>query len=286
MTVATSDEIMSESDARRLTEKIRITAHTYAEAREKLIRYVDEAKSGNAHLALGYASWTAYLSDVLGEEPMRLAADDRREVVQLLSNEGMSTRAIAPIVGADQKTISNDLRRAEELSSPASAESAPSPDESDREEVTGMDGKKYPKKKRKSPTKVTDEMVAEMVERYEAGESAESIASGLSMTSSAVRDRLRREGVAMRTASEKLTRQGRQSLRSASRSRVLDDHAKMFSELSNRFVGMAMGLSRTQEINETLTPEMAREIRGGWDEAYKEIKRLRGLVIERSKETW
>src|SRR5699024_1751755 len=78
--IATTDYVMSESDARRLTEKIRITAHTYAEAREKLIGYVEEAKQGSAHLALGYASWTAYLSEVLGEEPMRLAADEKREV--------------------------------------------------------------------------------------------------------------------------------------------------------------------------------------------------------------
>ena len=44
----------------------------------------------------------------------------------LRAGEGMSTRAIAPIVGADQKTISNDLRRraSEELSSLLSARSA------------------------------------------------------------------------------------------------------------------------------------------------------------------
>src|SRR5690606_19560440 len=59
---------------------------------------------------LGYASWTAYLSEGLGEEPIRLARDERREVVQLLSNEGMSTRAIAPIVGVDRKTVERDVR--------------------------------------------------------------------------------------------------------------------------------------------------------------------------------
>ena len=31
----------------------------------------------------------------------------------------MSSRAIAPVVGADQKTVSNDLRSREEVSSPA-----------------------------------------------------------------------------------------------------------------------------------------------------------------------
>lgn len=109
---AVAEYVMPEDEARRLTERIRVTAHTYAEAREKLIGYVEEAKAGNAHLALGYRSWTEYLSEVLGEEPMRLARDERREVVQLLSSEGMSTRAIAPIVGASHDTVHRDLHAA------------------------------------------------------------------------------------------------------------------------------------------------------------------------------
>lgn len=40
-------------------------------------------------------------------------------MVRLLSNEGMSTRTIGAIVGADQKTVVNDRRNArEEFSSP------------------------------------------------------------------------------------------------------------------------------------------------------------------------
>lgn len=126
---------MSADDARRLTERIRITAHNYAEARDKLVALVQEAKDGNAHEALGYESWTAYLSETLGAEPMRLARDDRQDMVRVLSAEGMSTRAIASVVGVDQKTVSNDRRaqrEREEFSSPAPA--AP---------VTGLDGKTY-----------------------------------------------------------------------------------------------------------------------------------------------
>lgn len=119
---------MTEQDAQRLTERIRLTAHNYAEARTKLQELVAEAKSGNAHLALGYASWTAYLADVLGEEPMRLARGERQEMVQMLSAEGMSTRAIAPIVGADHVTVSRDLGRV--------ANATP-------ESVKGLDGKTY-----------------------------------------------------------------------------------------------------------------------------------------------
>ena len=98
---------MSADDARRLTERIRLTAHSARDSIEKLHVLVAEAKDGNAHEALGYASWTAYLADVLGEEPLRLARDQRQELVGYLSGEGMSTRAIAPIVGVSKSTVQN-----------------------------------------------------------------------------------------------------------------------------------------------------------------------------------
>lgn len=101
---------MTEQEAHRLTERIRIAAVNYTEAKEKLLKLVSEAKDGAAHEALGYKSWTAYLADVMSEEPLRLARDERREVVQLLTEEGMSTRAIAPIVGAAQSTVVEDKK--------------------------------------------------------------------------------------------------------------------------------------------------------------------------------
>lgn len=129
---AIATQQMGWSDASQLTERIRITAHNYAEAREKLQSYVAEAKAGSAHLTLGYTSWTAYLSDVLGEEPMRLARGERQEMVQMLSAEGMSTRAIAPIVGASFKTVANDVSAGVQNYTPESAA-----------QVQGMDGKTY-----------------------------------------------------------------------------------------------------------------------------------------------
>lgn len=119
---------MTEQDAQRLTERIRLTAHNYAEARTKLQELVTEAKSGNAHLALGYASWTAYLADVLGEEPMRLARGERQEMVQMLSAEGVSREAIATITGVAERTIQRDMQE-ETFVSPS--------------KVTGLDGKTY-----------------------------------------------------------------------------------------------------------------------------------------------
>lgn len=109
--------LLSPGEAQRLTQRIKITASGVRDGLFKLRNLVDEAKRSNAWNVLGYPSWTAYLADTLADEPMRLGRDERQELVGYLSGEGLSTRAIAPIVGVDQKTVSNDLRR-EEFSSP------------------------------------------------------------------------------------------------------------------------------------------------------------------------
>lgn len=134
-------ETMTEDAARRLTERIRIAATNYVEAKEKVLALVDEAKAGQAHVALGYKSWTAYLSDVLSDEPLRLARDERRELVTRLADEGMSTRAIAPIVGTTKSSVDRDLRASEELSHAGTVEpDAPKPAPVVRT-TTGLDGR-------------------------------------------------------------------------------------------------------------------------------------------------
>ena len=113
-------------DARRLTERIRLMAMTVGDNIDKLKGLVSEARESEVHVALGYASWTAYLADVLGETPMRLERDVRQELVAELSAQGMSTRAIAPIVGVSQKTVDRDVRESND--SPVEPVTEPAPD--------------------------------------------------------------------------------------------------------------------------------------------------------------
>lgn len=157
MTAEMQQPMLSVDDARRLTERIRLTAHSARESIEKLHQLVDAAKAGNAHLALGYQSWTAYLSEVLGEEPLRLARDQRQELVGYLAGEGMSTRAIAPIVGTSNFTVQKDIEAVRNLT----PDPEPDPQEAARSvvaaafaqrdepatpaKVTGLDGKSYTK---------------------------------------------------------------------------------------------------------------------------------------------
>ena len=123
--------------ARRLTERIRLIAQNVADNVEKLRELVAEAKDSNAHVALGYASWTAYLQDVFGDEPLRLAGDVRQELSAELAVQGMSNRAIGGVLGVDEKTVRNDLAGAEN-SAPARGR-----------EIVGLDGKNY-----STPTRV------------------------------------------------------------------------------------------------------------------------------------
>lgn len=100
--------LLSPADAQRLTQRIKLVASGVRDGLFKLRNLVDDAKSTNAWQVLGFASWTAYLADTLGSEPMRLARQERQEIVAYLSGEGMSTRAIAPIVGASKDTVQRD----------------------------------------------------------------------------------------------------------------------------------------------------------------------------------
>jgi hypothetical protein len=106
------------ADAQRLDKRIRLLVGTINDNLAKLYELVEQAKAGEIHKALGYPSWTAYVADVFTVQ-VRLDRGQRRELVGYLSGEGMSQRAIADVIGVDQKTVSNDLRLpGEENSSP------------------------------------------------------------------------------------------------------------------------------------------------------------------------
>lgn len=104
---------MSREDAERLTERIRMTATSFMETRDKLSLLIRQAQEGQAHEALGFPSWTAYIAQVFSDTPlMRLTRDERRVIVSDLAEQGMSTRAIAPIVGVQHSAVAKDLRAA------------------------------------------------------------------------------------------------------------------------------------------------------------------------------
>lgn len=111
--------VMDVASARRLTERIRLNVVAVRDGVEKLQALLEEAKEGNVHVALGYPSWPAYVADVMGDEPLRLSRDDRREIVDYLTGEGMSTRAIGHALGVNNATVKRDRDAGVAFATPA-----------------------------------------------------------------------------------------------------------------------------------------------------------------------
>ena len=132
---------LTERQARTLADKIRKGLNGAADTTDKLNKQVGDAAELMAEafekriwLALGEESWDDFVNKELGEVRVRLERSVRQTLVYQL-NTGpahMSTRAIAPVLGVDQKTVSNDLRQVKrEL-----GVTVPTP-------VVGTDGKTY-----------------------------------------------------------------------------------------------------------------------------------------------
>lgn len=96
--------------ARRRAERIRIKARSITEQYSDLRALVDEAERCEDHLTLGYPSWTAYVADLFGDEPLRLPRDSRIPMSNMLAEKGMSTRAIGSMLGVHHDTVATDLR--------------------------------------------------------------------------------------------------------------------------------------------------------------------------------
>jgi hypothetical protein len=146
--------ILSQREAERMTQEIKLTASGIRNNLFKLRNQIDVAKNSNVWAMTGFSSWTAWLSDTLSEEPMRVSREERLELVEYLAGEGLSARAIAPIVGIGKSQVAKDI--AEVSTSGHENPALPGmPDEV--EDVTprapevstpvvhGLDGKTYPK---------------------------------------------------------------------------------------------------------------------------------------------
>lgn len=169
--------VLSPREAERLTDQIKFTIESIDNGLFKLRNLLEEARDSNVWQMLGFSSWTAYLASLFEGRPMRLAREDRQELVGYLSGEGMSTRGIASIVGADQATVVRDIRR-DASASPETGAGARVPDGDGEPQapdvaavtapveasvppraVTGLDGKTYTRPEPQAPRRraITDQ---------------------------------------------------------------------------------------------------------------------------------
>ncbi len=140
-------------DARLLTKGIKSALSVVAEHIDSLTRTVRQAQASNVHGALGYPSWTAYVVAEFGDAPVRLDREHRQKLVTALSGEGMSARAIAPIVGASPATVKRDVAAGGSDEPPGM--------------IVGLDGKSYVHNPKHDP----DEWAKRASDAREVGES-------------------------------------------------------------------------------------------------------------------
>lgn len=112
-------------EARRLTDAAQ---HEFRSSREHFDRawsLIEQAVEGGGHIALGYRSPGDYLNAEFEGVLAGLDVTERRLAVRTMTDWGLSTRAIAPVVGVGQRTVVRDIA-GESYGSPA-PNSAPGP---------------------------------------------------------------------------------------------------------------------------------------------------------------
>jgi Domain of unknown function (DUF4326) len=142
----------SRGEAEARADSIRAGLVAISEQLEDLSETIGRAYRGRDWAALGYSSWDGYATAEFGADRMRLPREKRQEVTAALRAELLSTRAIAGVLGIDDRTVRRDLSGA--------AYVAP-------ERVAGIDGKAY-STSRATPQEPEPEIFeAELVEEEE-----------------------------------------------------------------------------------------------------------------------
>ena len=103
-------EEMTHVEAERITSRIADKLDSIADDYEQVVPLIGEALTRNAWKPLGYSSPTDYVSERFSGALKRLPLEVRRPVVKELSEAGMSTRVIAPIVGVNRSNVTRDLQ--------------------------------------------------------------------------------------------------------------------------------------------------------------------------------
>lgn len=124
--------VLSRDSAAALTEAIRGATTRVLDALADVERDVQRAYDGRAWIALGYESWEVYCSTEFSGARLWTSVEERHARTLKLRDAGLSQRAIAAVLGVDQKTVHNDLRLSTE------------DDSSVDSRLNGVDGRERP----------------------------------------------------------------------------------------------------------------------------------------------
>mgnify|MGYP006373767245 CR=1 FL=1 len=97
--------------AERRAERIVLRLDAIVENYRMVLPMIREAIEKRDDIALGYRSPGDYVSDRFGQSLSGLGIEARRAVVHELTDAGLSTRAIAPVIGTSHMTVQNDIEK-------------------------------------------------------------------------------------------------------------------------------------------------------------------------------
>lgn len=101
-------QVLDPEQADRRAQRIALRLETSATNFEAAMSLLRAAITEGDHFALGFRSAGDYVSERFGGKLSRLGVDLRREVVRELSEAGLSSRAIAPVVGVTDRQVRRD----------------------------------------------------------------------------------------------------------------------------------------------------------------------------------
>lgn len=120
------------TEAETITAAIKTKLEAIAENVDLVVPLIEKAKTDGVHEVLGFKSWAQYVTFHFNGVLARLNKYERQPIVELLSRTGMSTRAVAAVVGVSKDTVSRDLAGVSDETPAVTALV-----------TTGLDGKKY-----------------------------------------------------------------------------------------------------------------------------------------------
>lgn len=134
---------MEMSEARTVTVKIKALLASITTTIDKTVDLIEKARAGDAHLAMGYSSWTDYVAGEFADALSGLERAERIPVTAKLTETGMSRRAVSSVLGTSVGTVHSDLGSGVQSLNTCS-------------ETTGTDGKKYLRSGRPTASTMAD----------------------------------------------------------------------------------------------------------------------------------
>lgn len=104
---------LTRAEARVLTGEARAALRSALQWASRAVELVERAWAMRADVALGYPTWEAYCAtEFAGLRDIRIPVPTRVEIVEALTEAGMSTRKVGAVLSIAEQTVRADIARA------------------------------------------------------------------------------------------------------------------------------------------------------------------------------